>query len=331
MRKIFIGEEKEYARRLTNYLLGHLPADIQLHSFTGPEILIQEEEIADLYLLGEDFYDKVVALLPDFSERDIILIRNHQEEGSFSRLDPPKKLLGQICDFRSDRNPFWRKHSGSCQLIAVYAPFPDISLRRWIWKDMEAGDLYLGLQDMGESEALLSSERRERKDVSVGIRMLAAKGSAEESEEAATDMGSLCYFIHLHEEDILEQMKKMLHREEGIYYLDSPSWFFDFLGLQEEDYRWFFHTLKEDSDYSRIYVGLGNNAIPSLEYLSIFDRMILLDDPGREKIHRFCDRLVRTTIDEGYLPESSVEVRTCSGAERKVYGWEESFEAGRSF
>ena len=105
MRKIFIGDEKEYARRLTNYLLGHLPADMQLQSFTGPEILVQEEENADLYLLGEDFYEKVMELVPDFSQRDILLIHNQQAEDGFSRLDPPRKLVRQICDFRSSHDP----------------------------------------------------------------------------------------------------------------------------------------------------------------------------------------------------------------------------------
>ena len=142
-------------------------------------------------------------------------------------------------------------------------------------------------------------------------------------------MGSLCYYIHLHEEDILDKMKKMLCRERGKYFLDSPPWFFDFLGLNEEDYRWFFHILREGSDFSRIYVGLGNNAIPSLEYLGIFDRMILLDSPERERIHSFCTRFVKTAIEEGYLPESSIEVKDGSKAKRSGYGWEESFEAGR--
>ena len=331
MRKIFIGDEKEYARRLTNYLLGHLPADMQLQSFTGPEILVQEEENADLYLLGEDFYEEVMELVPDFSQRDILLIHNQQAEDGFSRLDPPRKLVRQICDFRSSHDPAWGKHSGPCHLVALYAPFPDISLRRWIWKEMEAGALYLGLQDMGETEIPMPSGRRERRDYPVGIRRLAGKDFDAESEEAVPDMGSLCYYIHLHDEDILDKMKKMIHREEGKYFLDSPPWFFDFLGLQEEDYRWFFHTLREDSGFSRIYVGLGNNAIPSLEYLSLFDRMILLDSPGREKIHRFCARFVKTALEEGYLPESSIEVKDGSETDKCTYGWGESFETRRPF
>ncbi|MBQ6392395.1 MAG: hypothetical protein IJH60_02685, partial [Eubacterium sp.] len=126
-------------------------------------------------------------------------------------------------------------------------------------------------------------------------------------------------------------MKKILRREEGIFYLDSPPWFFDFLGLQEEDYRWFFHTLKEDAGFSKIYVGLGNNAIPSLEYFSIFDHVILLDCPENKRIHRFCDRFVRTALEEGYLQESSIDVRRCTEAEKKTGGWEETVEAGRPF
>ncbi len=306
MRKIFMGEEKEYARRLTNYLLGHLPADMQLQTFTSPEILIREEEIADLYLLGEDFYEKIMELTEDFSERNIILISSYETAEGFSRLDPPYKLVKQICDFRERQDPFLRGHSESCHLVALYAPFPDIDLRRWIWREMDAGDLYLGLQDLGEAEEALPSEKRD-------------------------DMGSLCYYIHLHEEEILDKMTKMLRREEGKYFLDSPSWFFDFLGLQEEDYRWFFHTLKEGAGFSEIYVGLGNNAIPSLEYFSIFDRVILLDCPENERVHRFCGRFVRTALEEGYLQEASIDVRNCAEVERKTRGWEESFEAGRPF
>ena len=328
MRKLFMGEEKEYARRLTNYLLGHLPADIQLQAFTSPEILLREEEIADLYLLGVDFYEKLLELEADYSERDIILIRKDKTEEGFSRLDPPDKLVRQICDFRESCDPLWRRHSGSCQLIAVYAPSPGISLRRWIWGEMEIGDLYLGLQDIGEAEIIMSIEKKE---FPVGIRAFSGKNPAEESELSVPDMGSMCYYIHLHEEEILDKMKKILRREEGIFYLDSPPWFFDFLGLQEEDYRWFFHTLKEDAGFSKIYVGLGNNAIPSLEYFSIFDHVILLDCPENKRIHRFCDRFVRTALEEGYLQESSIDVRGCTEAERNTGGWEKTFETGRPF
>ena len=331
MRKIFMGEEKEYARRLTNYLLGHLPADIQLQTFTSPEFMVREEEIADLYLLGVDFYEKILELEADFSERDIILIRKDKTGEGFSRLDPPDKLVKQICDSREKRDPLLIAHSDSCYLVALYAPFPDIDLRRWIWREMEAGDLYLGLQDMGETGLDLPSEKRGRVEFPMGIMTFSGKNSAEESDLSVPDMGSLCYYIHLHEEEILDKMTKMLRREEGKFYLDSPAWFFDFLGLQEEDYRWFFHTLKEDAGFSKIYVGLGNNAIPSLEYFSIFDRVILLDCPENERIHRFCGRFVRTAMEERYLPESSIDVRDCTEAERKTGGWEETVETGRSF
>lgn len=331
MRKIFIGEEKEYARRLTNYLLEHLPADIQLQTFTSPELMIREEEMADLYLLGENFYGRILELVEGFSERDIILISSHETVEGFSRLDPPGKLVRQICDFRESRDPFCRSHKESCQLIAVYAPSPDISLRRWIWREMEAGDLYLGLQDLGETGTTMPLEKRERKEFPLGIRPFSGREVTGEPEYSVPDMGSLCYYIHLHEEGILDKMKKMLRREEGKYYLDSPPWFFDFLGLQEEDYRWFFHTLKEDAGFSGIYVGLGNSAIPSLEYFSIFDRLILLDCPENEKIHRFCDRFVRTAMEEGYLAESALEVRDCAEGEKETEGWEDSFETGRPF
>ena len=327
MKRIVIGEEREYTRRLTGYLLDHLPADIQLLSFTSPELLLQEEPTADLFLLGEDFYEELIRLEPEFRDREVILIRNRQVEEGYFKLDPPEKLVRQICDFSVTLDPPGRSPSDSCQLIALYAPFPAISLRKWIWREMETGDLYLGLQDMGEDEYAhpglqdmeekgytSSSEKKEKRDILAGVRLLSGR-NASEPGASVSDMGSLCYYIHLHDEEILDHMKKMLHREEGKYYLESPSWFFDFLGLQEEDYRWFYQALKEDSGFSRIYIGLGNQAITSLKYFDIFDRVILLDDPDREKIHHFCDRFARTSVEEGYVSASSIEVRDWSGEE----------------
>ena len=105
-------------------------------------------------------------------------------------------------------------------------------------------------QDIGTAVETVSPEKKVRKGFPVGIKNLSGKEPVEVSEISHFDMGSLCYYIHLHEEEIMDKMKKMLHREDGRYFLDSPSWYFDFLGLREEDYRWFFSTIKECPSYT---------------------------------------------------------------------------------
>ena len=127
-------------------------------------------------------------------------------------------------------------------------------------------------------------------------------------------MSRLCYYIHLREEKVLKEMEGMLMRDEAGFYIDSPPWFFDFLGLTEEDYRWFFHLLREDSPYGKIYIGLGNTAVPSLEYFQEFDQVILLDLPHQEQIHAFCRRFDRAGIKEEVI-RSLKDSMTLSDAE----------------
>ena len=274
-RRLIIGEEQEYARRLANYLSRHLSPDIHIHSITDPKLMTEEEK-ADLYLLGEDFHEEFIRLSPSFNPEEMLVLGKEEGSGDYCRLDGPAGLIPLINDrlgyaVRSQEHP-----REGCRLIALYAPFAGLPLRDRILPVMNPGDLYLGFQDMGPG---------------------------------SYDMSRLCYYIHLHEDQVLEKMESMLMREEGISFLESPPWFFDFLGLTEEDYHWFFHQLREDSSYGKIYVALGNTAVPSLEFFQEFDRVVLFDLPHQEQIHAFCGRFVQALTDRNLLSAEGIEVR----------------------
>ena len=272
-----IGEEQEYARRLAVYLGRRLSADIHIHCFTDPGLLSVEEK-ADLYLLGEDFLEGLNGISPSFTGENLLVLGREEGSGDFCRLEGPAGLIPLI-DAKLGYAVSVQDHPGEgSRLIAIYAPFSGLPLREWIRSELHPGDLYLGFQDMG-------------------------------SDAGTYDMSRLCYYIHLREEKVLKEMEGMLMRDEAGFYIDSPPWFFDFLGLTEEDYRWFFHLLREDSPYGKIYIGLGNTAVPSLEYFQEFDQVILLDLPHQEQIHAFCRRFVRAMTERRVLRPEGIEVR----------------------
>ena len=281
MKRIVIGEEQEYARRLTDYMIRHLSAEVRVYSFTMPELMMQCEESMDLYILGKSFYEETICLDPKFEQSAVILLTESEEEDCFCRWKSPDLLVTLIEERLKLRGRGREDSRSGAGLIAVYAPSSDIDIKRWIWKELQPGNLYLGLEDIGD---IFSHH----------------------------DMSELCYFIHLHEEDILSELHKMVCVEDGIYYLDSPAWFLDILGLQEEDFLWFYELMRRQKDYPLVYVGLGHTAVTSLDYFKAFDRIILLDLPDQEKIHSFCDRFFYTMTEEGYLTGDKIEIRPVS-------------------
>ena len=276
-RRIVIGEEQEYARRLAVYLGRRLSADIHIHCFTDPDLLSDEEQ-ADMYLLGEDFLERLTGICPSFPCENLLILGRVEGSGDFCRLESPAGLVPLIDEKLGCALNLQERPREDSRLIALYAPFSGLSLRDWIRPELRPGDLYLGFQDMG-------------------------------SGDGTYDMSRLCYYIHLHEEEILREMEGMVMRDEAGFFIDSPPWFFDFLGLTEEDYRWFFHLLREDPTYGKIYVGLGNTAVPSLEFFQEFDRVVLLDLPGQEQIHSFCSRFVQAVTQRRVLLPEGIEVR----------------------
>ena len=312
-RRLVIGGEEEYVRRLTAYLMNHLSAEVLIRSFTEPGLLAEGEEKADLYLLEEAFYKECSGIDPAFSGDRILILGEEEGEGRFCRYERPGKLVSlidqRLLSTRADR----RETGVRGRLTAVYAPFSGISLREWIMPRMMPGDLYLGLQDMGPAGLQQESpaDRRDRHPFSFSVR-------EDRSVEKGADMGDLCYYIHLREEPLFEKMDRMVRCEDGRFYLESPPWFFDFLGLTEEDFRWFYQRLKEKTSPGETYVGLGNCAVPSLEIFRLFDRLILLDLPGEEMIHGFCRRLARVLEEDGRVPHLKIEMTEYVEDERAV-------------
>lgn len=292
MKKIAIGDEQEYCRRLSDYLMRHLPPYMRVYSFSSPKHLIDYKDRADIYLLGEEFYEILCEMDSSFHKENILLLGKEKGENSFCRMDKPEKLVRYLEDRFSSIQKEQKNIGQEHHITAIYAPFSDISLKDWVWPMMQTGDLYLGFEDVGDT---------------IGVQAGISQDGKEEP-----GMTELCYYIRLHEEEILTELKGMIRSKEGRFYLDSPAWYFDMLGLEEEDYHWFFQQMKEKSDFMDLYVGLGHASIPSLEYFKQFDRLILLEKVQREKTHRFCDRLATVLAEEEYMGRDRIERRYLS-------------------
>ncbi len=302
-KRLVIGGEGEYVRRLSGYLMNHLAGEVLIHSYTDPGLLAEREQKADLYLLEETFYKGLVMINPVFSGDRVLILGEEEGEDRFCRYDRPYRLVSRI-DQRLFSSCGERKESGGRNgLTAVYAPFSGMSLKDWIMPRMNPGDLYLGLQDMGP-EVLTQETGGERK----GRHPFSFSSREDRTDEESEDMRDLCYYIHLREESLFEKLDRMVRCDEGRFYLESPPWFFDFLGLTEEDFRWFYLHLKDKAFSGEIYVGLGNSAVPSLEIFRLFDRLIILDFPGKELIQSFCLKLVRTLEEDGTAPLLKIEM-----------------------
>ena len=114
------------------------------------------------------------------------------------------------------------------------------------------------------------------------------------------DMGDLCYYIHLREENILDILQDMLIPKEEVQVLHSPDLYFYLRELTKEDYAWFFDKIKKESPYREVFWGAGNCFVAYVDMLSFFDQVILIDSRKNPRQSIFCDRLERVlNINQG--------------------------------
>lgn len=287
MKKVGIFEETEYGLRLCGYLSRHLSEDVQIYRFSNVESYCRSRDKMDLYLMSHTFYDEIKqadAWMEEnwIVEEDILFLTDHYEEGSHCRWDHPKKLVEQIESrwrILSQESKGMEKTTNH-RVVAVYSPFP-MELSSWVMSRMRPGSLYLGFEDIGEV-CIDWKENREK------------------------DSGELCYYVRLREEDILRRIEDAAVWTDGRYILNASNWFFDFVGLREEDFRWLIPKLKSSS-FEEIYLGIGNSVVPSLSFFEIFDHLILLDYSEQSLIHHFCERLVESLIEEGFKKSDEIE------------------------
>lgn len=265
---MIIGEEGEYGRRLRKYLETHWTGSLRLHSFTKPETLRASEEEADCYLLEEGFFHSMQEegeLPPDFPAR-CILISGEEREDCFCRYHPPDELIRMIEKRRALLEAAGGRGGG--MVTALYSPVFEPELERIAAAGMKPGDLYLGMEDVGDPR----SENR--------------------------NMGDLCYFIGLRSKDMAAMVKEAAREEDGIWRVDSPGLYLDLLELMPEEYQWFFQCLKESGEYGDIYVGLGNGIFSHLPLNILFDRLLIIDSRSHRRQHFACSCLERAMQSE---------------------------------
>ena len=251
---IMIGEEGEYGRRLVRYLETHLSTAIRVYHFTTTESFLAFKERADIYLLDEAFFQRLSEEKQNvlLREKRLILLTAQEEEGTFCKYHNPKKLLDRLSRFsdemedlasREDRREEERvegreegRETARTRLTMIYSPVYEEKLKEIARSFMKEGDVYIGAEDLGYKENI------------------SAYGQG-------SDMGDLCYYIHLREEHVMDRMRDMLVREEDIEVLHPPDMYFYLRELTKEDYTWF------------------------------FDKIILLDSRENIRLNLFCDRL----------------------------------------
>ncbi len=265
IKRIIIGEEGEYGRRLTRYLERKLPERIRLIHCTRSDYLPVPEEGGDLYILGDPFYEQILSgekwssLQPDLIH---LTYEDSQKDLDFCRYHAPGDLLEQI---RNRGRPVLQEDAGyktvSTVILGLYSPVYEEHMREIAAHYLSDKDVFLGVEDLGE-----------------GIRQ-------------EPDMGDLCYYIHLREEKILSVLEDLLQQGEGMRYLNSPAMYFYLRELTLDDYQWFFSRLRTSGRYGQVMFGMGNGFSSDPSVFSMFDRIILIDSRNMERQHRFCERM----------------------------------------
>lgn len=259
---IIIGEEGQYGQRLQRYLETHWTEPLRLYRFTDPDMLSRCDEKADCYLLDEDFAGRLPAedagaVVPG----RCILLSGKEGEGRFCRYHPPGELAEMIRSMEAARDEP-RKAAGKKRMVtAVFSPGFDADLAGAAAELMEPGDLYLGMEDVGDYR------------------------------NAGGNMGDLCYYIGLRSTEMPAHIREVARQEGGRFFVDSPDLYVDLLELTKEDYRWFFRGLRDSDTYGDVYVGLGSGVAPFFFDSDVFDRFLLLDPGGCGRRHLFCDHM----------------------------------------
>ena len=282
IRTIIIGEEGEYGKRLVRYLELHLSSAVRVYHFTTVEGLDSFKEEAEIYLLDERFFEELSEEKQKFlKQKRMILLTWREEQGSFCKYHNPQKLLELLSGFteyNSDSSDLATElEDAPTRLTIVYSPVYEEGLEQIARSFMSSGDVYLGAEDLGY------------------------KGDS--AYEEGGDMGDLCYYIHLREENILDILQDMLISNEEIQVLHSPDIYFYLRELTKEDYAWFFDKIKKESPYREVFWGAGNGFVANIDMLRFFDRIILIDSRKNLRQNVFCDRLERVwNINEGESP-----------------------------
>ena len=281
---IVVGEEEryeEYARRLVKYLETHWKGPLRIYSYTQPQQLLRIKD-ADCYLLGENFVSGIrrnEELSVLFTQSDIrnreIVIADGEQEGCFCRYHAPKELLRMICERmptvqREDIGGNLTEGMSSCRITGIISPVFDPELRSIATTYMESGDLYLGMEDMNDFD------------------------------EQRGDMGDLCYFIHLKDEEIVLRIRELAEEVQELFFVESPDAYFDLLELEEEEFQWFFDRLRQERAYPEVYVGIGCGVLGRGEILKMFDRLLFIDSREKPYQHAFCSHLEKA-IQAGVL------------------------------
>ena len=273
IRTIIIGEAGEYGKRLVRYLELHLSSAVRVYHFTTVEGLVSFKEEAEIYLLDERFFKELSQeKQKSLKQKKLILLTWREEQGSFCKYDNPQKLLDMLSgftDYNLDLSDVEAKLKDTpAKLTIVYSPVYDECLEQITRSFMSSGDIYMGAEDLGY------------------------KGIDSEYEEGG-DMGDLCYYIHLREENILDILQDMLISKEEVQVLHSPDLYFYLRELTKEDYAWFFGKIKKESSYREVFWGAGNGFVANIDMLCFFDRIILIDARENPRQNMFCDRLER--------------------------------------
>ena len=273
IRTIIIGEAGEYGKRLVRYLEIHLSSAVRVYHFTTAEGMVSFKEEAEIYLLDERFFKELSEEKQKFlKQKKLILLTWREEQGSFCKYDNPKKLLDMLSDFtdyNSDLSDLAAELKDTpTKLTIVYSPVYDEYLEQIARSFMSSGDIYMGAEDLGY------------------------KGIDSEYEEDG-DMGDLCYYIHLREENILDILQDMLIPKEEVQVLHSPDLYFYLRELTKEDYAWFFDKIKKERPYREVFWGAGNCFVANVDMLRFFDQIILIDSRKNPRQGIFCDRLER--------------------------------------
>ena len=280
IRTIIIGEAGEYGKRLVRYLEIHLSSAVRVYHFTTAEGMVSFKEEAEIYLLDERFFKELSEEKQKFlKQKKLILLTWREEQGSFCKYDNPQKLLDMLSDFtdyNSDLSDLAAELKDTpTKLTIVYSPVYDEYLEQIARSFMSLGDVYMGAEDLGY------------------------KGIDSEYGEGG-DMGDLCYYIHLREENILDILQDMLIPKEEVQVLHSPDLYFYLRELTKEDYAWFFDKIKKESPYREVFWGAGNCFVANVDMLSFFDQVILIDSRKNPRQSIFCDRLERVlNINQG--------------------------------
>lgn len=184
IRTIIIGEAGEYGKRLVRYLEIHLSSAVRVYHFTTAKGMVSFKEEAEIYLLDERFFKELSEEKQKFlKQKKLILLTWREEQGSFCKYDNPQRLLDMLSDFtdyNSDLSDLAAELKDTpTKLTIVYSPVYDEYLEQIARSFMSLGDVYMGAEDLGY------------------------KGIDSEYGEGG-DMGDLCYYIHLREENILD-------------------------------------------------------------------------------------------------------------------------------